>query len=473
LTASLSEGAKAQPVTQTIRNASGVAKKLLVLQFSSEVPGDALTVEYALTGDDWGNAIFLQAAALCLTDTQPPSAVTNLEVTPYNNTNLLVTWEPASDDHGVAGYRVYLNGELTETVTAPNTTCYLQGVAPNQDCEVAVVAFDRAGNRSPKTSKTVAIGGSSEGPLGPNSPYAAVDDSLQTEDSVTFRFGTYKSGAADHFEILDESGSALLKTQDGTEGSCTVTGLAAGEIRTLRIRAYTAAGRYEEITLKVGLAAAQYTVELYAGGALYRTESRTDLIGKTVKEEPIAIDGYVYDAEASAAQGAVAADGSLVLKLYYKPISKPSGGADGQKYWPDRTEEGAKDSVYKMVVCRRLHVRSAAAATSSALGMLTRGTLVKGRSLGNGWFAFEYDGRTAYLCEQYLQALPGYSAAEKQTYTVACRLLNVRTGPSTQCEKAGALRRGETLTGCDLGNGWVLFRSGDDVRYVSRRYLAE
>jgi chitodextrinase len=93
---------------------------------------------------------------ICLTanppDVTPPTAPTDLvSKAAYSSINL--TWTASTDDVEVAGYNIYLNGDLIDTVT--ETTYTITGLTPEIEYTVAVEAFDAAGNKSEKASSTV------------------------------------------------------------------------------------------------------------------------------------------------------------------------------------------------------------------------------------------------------------------------------------------------------------------------------
>ncbi|MER5322327.1 fibronectin type III domain-containing protein [Streptosporangium roseum] len=87
-------------------------------------------------------------------DETPPSVPGNLRLTGMTPTSVTVAWDASSDDRGVSGYGVYLNGvqaggdQSGRTKTFSNLT---SGVSYN----IQVDAVDAAGNRSERTELTV------------------------------------------------------------------------------------------------------------------------------------------------------------------------------------------------------------------------------------------------------------------------------------------------------------------------------
>ncbi len=78
-------------------------------------------------------------------DTQSPTTPTNLAASP-GQTSLALSWTASSDNVGVAGYNVYLGGNRVGSTAG--TTYTLGGLACGTGYELAVEAFDAAGNLS-------------------------------------------------------------------------------------------------------------------------------------------------------------------------------------------------------------------------------------------------------------------------------------------------------------------------------------
>ena len=83
-------------------------------------------------------------------DTTPPPQPGGLAVVKAATTSIDLSWTASTDNVGVAGYGVYVNGTLAQTANAPAATVSSLGCGAAYT--VAVDAFDAAGNRSAKTS---------------------------------------------------------------------------------------------------------------------------------------------------------------------------------------------------------------------------------------------------------------------------------------------------------------------------------
>jgi hypothetical protein len=81
-----------------------------------------------------------------------PSVPQNLEGAPEGAGDILLTWQPSTPDgdEAVAGYLIYLNRALVDTVPAPDTAYTATGLLPG-DYAIQVAAFSATGKASPKT----------------------------------------------------------------------------------------------------------------------------------------------------------------------------------------------------------------------------------------------------------------------------------------------------------------------------------
>jgi chitinase len=87
-------------------------------------------------------------------DTTPPSAPTNLSVTPGKGKKIVLAWTASTDNIGVAGYRVLRDETQVGQTQATTYTDTLGGNRPT--ATYVVVAYDLAGNVSAPSS-TVSV----------------------------------------------------------------------------------------------------------------------------------------------------------------------------------------------------------------------------------------------------------------------------------------------------------------------------
>ncbi|MGG5209800.1 endonuclease [Chryseobacterium sp. MIQD13] len=92
----------------------------------------------------WGSAV---------ADTEAPTAATNLTTQNPTSNTISLSWTAATDNIGVVGYDVYVNGVLKTTVSG--TTVTVQGLSPSTTYTFYVIAKDASGNASPQSNSAV------------------------------------------------------------------------------------------------------------------------------------------------------------------------------------------------------------------------------------------------------------------------------------------------------------------------------
>ncbi|MEZ4825146.1 MAG: PKD domain-containing protein [Bacteroidia bacterium] len=98
-------------------------------------------------------SVLLQMSGL-VQDTQAPSVPGNLSYANLTYESVDIQWDPSTDDTGVAGYKVFVDGVYLATTA--NTSYAISGLADNTEYDFQVSAFDAAGNESaPSPALTV------------------------------------------------------------------------------------------------------------------------------------------------------------------------------------------------------------------------------------------------------------------------------------------------------------------------------
>jgi hypothetical protein len=95
-----------------------------------------------------------QAAA----DTKAPSAPKNLtlqQLDPYEGPQVVLDWDPSTDNVGVVGYRIYRDGVEVNTVADGSSDDTDRGFAMGRKYRYAVRAYDAAGNLSAPVEATI------------------------------------------------------------------------------------------------------------------------------------------------------------------------------------------------------------------------------------------------------------------------------------------------------------------------------
>lgn len=97
-------------------------------------------------------------------DTQAPSTPTSLATSNITDTTVDLTWNASSDNVGVTGYEIFVDGGSIGTVVG--TAATVTGLIANTSYSFNVSAFDAAGNNSAQsnTANATTTGGGSGGP---------------------------------------------------------------------------------------------------------------------------------------------------------------------------------------------------------------------------------------------------------------------------------------------------------------------
>ena len=80
-------------------------------------------------------------------DTEAPSTPTNLVVQPGSN-SVIFSWDMSTDNVGVVGYVVFVDGTLVDTLDGNQTSIVISGLDPSTLYTFEIYAFDAAGNNS-------------------------------------------------------------------------------------------------------------------------------------------------------------------------------------------------------------------------------------------------------------------------------------------------------------------------------------
>ena len=174
-------------------------------------------------------------------DTAPPSLPGGLVVGWSTQTGLGLTWAASSDDVGVAGYGVYVDGSL---VASPSSAAYaLTGLSCGTSYTVAVDAFDAAGNRSGKTTVTTSTAACADSQL-PTAPIGLAA-TFVTQAAVTLSWG----GSSDNVGVAGYDlylGAIVAATTAQT--SFAFSGLSCGTTYTVGVDAYDPAGNRSAVS---------------------------------------------------------------------------------------------------------------------------------------------------------------------------------------------------------------------------------
>jgi hypothetical protein len=125
-------------------NTTSVLSPSQILSQSESLAGQAISAaQYTSTATAYGHAITHPA------DTTPPSIPAGLTA-PENYTAVNLSWNPSTDNVGVAGYIVYRNG--VQIATTAQTTWYDSGLQTSTTYRYNVAAYDGALNTSAEST---------------------------------------------------------------------------------------------------------------------------------------------------------------------------------------------------------------------------------------------------------------------------------------------------------------------------------
>ncbi len=173
-------------------------------------------------------------------DDEPPSQPKSLKETSVTDTTIGIAWDASTDNVGVDHYVVhYSAGSSGSQQTVSNTQALLSGLKPETSYKIYVVAVDKAGNNSTKSSE---ISVTTKTKVVDNEP-PTVPSNLQTENitstSITVKWNASKDNVAVTGYIVqytEKGGQA--KTLDSQTNSATLSGLKPETDYSIKVLAY-------------------------------------------------------------------------------------------------------------------------------------------------------------------------------------------------------------------------------------------
>src|SRR5204862_4310461 len=183
-----------------------------------------------------------------------PTTPANLQVTGSTASSVSLGWTASTDNVGVAGYNLYLNG--AKVGTSASTSYTYTGLACGASYTVGLEAFDAAGNTS---NRSLASGSASTSACPPAGDTTApsVPGGLAATGSTTSSISVGWSASTDTVGVSGYdvyNGAASVGSTAGT--SYIVSGLACGTAYTLAVDAYDAAGNHSAKATVAGTTAA-------------------------------------------------------------------------------------------------------------------------------------------------------------------------------------------------------------------------
>lgn len=171
-------------------------------------------------------------------DTQAPS-VPVLSSTASTQTSVSLSWTAATDNVGVSGYDIYVDGIVKASTTGLTYT--ISGLTASTAYNIHVKAKDAAGNST--SSNTILVSTQAPDTTSPSAPVLSVTDSTASSISLTWTAATDNVGVTGYEVYVNN----VLKTTT-TSLTYTVTGLTASTTYSIYVRAKDAAGNSSNST---------------------------------------------------------------------------------------------------------------------------------------------------------------------------------------------------------------------------------
>jgi chitinase len=187
-------------------------------------------------------ALWLERTGNPPPDTQAPTAPTGVTSPSKTYDSVSLTWGASSDNVGVTGYEVFVNGGASAAVTSASTSATVTGLTANTTYTFTVKARDAAGNRSVASAafSTTTPQRPQPDTQAPTAPGSLRSTGVTASSvSLAYNASTDNVGVTG-YEIFVNGGATASATS--TTLSATVTGLAANTTYTFTAKARDAAG---------------------------------------------------------------------------------------------------------------------------------------------------------------------------------------------------------------------------------------
>lgn len=195
-----------------------------------------------------GNTLFIDGVSITRegSDTEGPTAVTDLAATATGDTSATLSWSASSDNVAVTNYEIFRDG--VSIGNAGNATTFgVTGLSPNNSYSFTVVAQDEAGNSSGISNLVTITTTDTEAP----SPVSDLSAASTTDNSTVLSWtATTDNLGVTNYEVFQD-GNRIGSS--GTETSFNVTGLSAQTSYTFTVIAQDAAGNSSSVSNSVNI----------------------------------------------------------------------------------------------------------------------------------------------------------------------------------------------------------------------------
>ncbi len=191
------------------------------------------------TGPIQGSTIFLDRISIFnAADTQPPTSPQNLSLISATESAISINWEPSADNTGIAAYDIFINNQLSDSVSGTQNSFTLQGLPPLTSFDFYVTARDAAGNSSTASNTLTAS-------TLPDTIAPSVPEGLQTSDISSNSFGLSWLPSTDNIVVAGYEihlDSTLFSTTSGNTNQFLLSGLGSGTTYQVAVAAFDQAG---------------------------------------------------------------------------------------------------------------------------------------------------------------------------------------------------------------------------------------
>lgn len=259
-------------------------------------------------------------------DTTAPSVTTNLIASAITSTSMTLSWTASTDNVGVTGYDVYMNGTLKTSVTSTSTS--ITGLTASTSYSFYVKAKDAAGNVSANSSTTNATTAAPPDTTAPSTPTNLVASAITTNSlQLNWTASTDNVGVT----VYDVYMNGALKTSV-TSASASITGLSSGTNYSFYTKAKDAAGNVSanSTTINVTTATASLVTDLYFSEYLEGSSNNKALEIANNTGASVSLSGYVVKKQTNGAGAwstGISLTGTLVNGAKYVMVNSSINSA--------------------------------------------------------------------------------------------------------------------------------------------------
>ena len=380
--------------------------------FRSEQASVTSLTNWALK-DESGTAAVCRLVVSNASDSTPPSQPTGLAKTGSTLTSVSLGWAASTDDVGVAGYSVFVNG--APVATTPATTFTVGGLFCGTSYTVAVDAYDAAGNHSSPGTITVSTAACVD-TQPPTQPTGLAQTGSTTNSlSVRWAASTDDVGVAGYTVSVN---GAQVGTTAAT--SYAVGGLTCATTYTLDVDAYDAAGKHSTpAALSAATAACSSGTGITSTANVFVSPTGSDSGAKCMRY---------------ATAIAFPSDATSVCKSFDQAVTIASAGdtilAAGGSYGGQQINQHPKASAVSLYV-----VAGQTAAISGSLSVATDHLDLYGPFAISGTVGIANSDQTSFLAHD--DSINNFSAANGYIKASHVLLKNGTIGPYHACLTGG------------------------------------